>query len=115
MNDSNRTLRDDSTPEIVRPDDPRIGTMLAGKYQIEERIGEGGMGTVYRANWVALDTDVAVKFLRGTWSAFAELRERFRREAVVLARLKHAGIVALLDHGETDDGLYTVMELVDGR
>ncbi len=94
--------------------DPRIGLTLAGKYLIEEQIGEGGMGRVYRATHLELGEPVAVKFLLGFWATVPELRTRFRREAVALARLRHPGIVSVIDFGEHEGELFMVMELVTG-
>lgn len=91
------------------------GTLLLGKYRIAERLGEGGMGTVYRARDELLDRDVAVKLLRADLAGNAALAERFRGEAIALARLTHPAIAAL--HGLERDGdqLYMIMEFVPGE
>lgn len=94
--------------------DPRIGTVLAEKYRIDAVLGEGGMGIVYRATHVELGEPLAVKFLKAAWAARPEFRTRFRREAVILARLRHPGIVSVLDFGELDGELYMAMELIAG-
>lgn len=94
--------------------DARLGRVLGDKYRIEALIGEGGMGRVYRATHLSLGEPVVVKFLLAEWASRAELRARFRREAVVLARLRHPGIVAVHDFGEDEGSPYLVMELVDG-
>jgi len=95
--------------------DPLIGAKV-GAYQIVSRIGEGGMGTVYRAvrDDEHYEAQVAIKVLRrGMSSAF--IVERFRNERQILARLNHPNIARLLDGGTTsDDRPYFVMELVDG-
>jgi serine/threonine-protein kinase len=93
--------------------DPRIGRTLDGKYRLEEVIGEGGLGKVYRALHLGLKGPVAIKFLRGA-AAGAEGRERFRREGRALAKLRHPAIVSVLDFGEAGGELYLVMELVAG-
>ncbi len=95
--------------------DPRIGTCLADKYLIESLIGRGGMGAVYKATHLELGEPLAVKFLLGELARSPDLRSRFRREAVALARLRHPGIVSVVDFGEQDGELYMVMELVHGR
>ncbi len=94
--------------------DPRIGQLVMDRYLIDEMLGEGGMGTVYRATHVELGEPVAVKFLRAEWARTVEYRTRFRREAVILARLRHPGIVSVLDFGELEGELFMVMELVKG-
>ncbi|HRP09140.1 MAG TPA: serine/threonine-protein kinase, partial [Gemmatimonadales bacterium] len=91
------------------------GSLLLGKYRIGERLGEGGMGTVFRARDELLDREVAIKLLRTELAGDAALAERFRGEAVALARLAHPSIAAL--HGLERDGnhLYMVMEFVRGE
>ncbi len=90
------------------------GTIL-GKYTIIERLGEGGMGTVYRAHDELVDRDVAIKVLRPELSRQSSLVDRFRAEANALARLAHPRIASL--HGLERDGdqLYMVMEFVRGE
>lgn len=93
----------------------RLGTTLAGRYAIEEVLGQGGFGVVYRATHLALGQPVALKFLSASWANSAEIRARFQREAFTLARLRHPGIVAVHDFGEVDGCLFLAMELVDGE
>jgi len=91
-------------------------TLLDGKYALEQRLGEGGMGVVFRARHVALDRRFALKVVRGP-STEGRLA-RFRREAMALGRLKHPGIVDVTDFGVDPraGGLpYLVMELLDGE
>jgi len=88
--------------------------LLGGAIEIEEEIGRGGMGAVYRARHRALGRPVAVKFLPPALAAQPSFRERFAREAQVLGRLSHARIVAVHDCGEQDGQPYIVMEYVDG-
>lgn len=97
------------------PADVRIGSVVAGKYRIERALGRGGMGVVYQATHLELGEPVAMKFLHEHWAVIGEIRARFRREAVALARLRHPAVVSLLDFGESDGALYMVMELVRGR
>ncbi|HSO39556.1 MAG TPA: serine/threonine-protein kinase, partial [Labilithrix sp.] len=94
--------------------DPRIGTTVGGKYLVTEPIGRGGMGVVYRAIHRDLGEPVAVKFLHRTLTSDPELRARFHREALALARLRHPGIVALLDVSGEDEEPFMIMELVQG-
>jgi eukaryotic-like serine/threonine-protein kinase len=87
---------------------------LIGPYQILNELGAGGMGTVYRARDMRLNRTVALKVLRLDFGSLPDARERFRREAEVVASLNHPHICALYDvdlRGEPD---YLVMELLDG-
>jgi serine/threonine-protein kinase len=102
--------------EIVQTDrDPLLGTHVA-QYVIDELIGEGGMGRVYRAHHAQLAHKLyAVKVLLGDVAATASSRKRFANEAELASRLEHPNLVGVLDFGETESGLpYIVMELVDG-
>ena len=96
--------------------DPLIGTVLDEKYRIEERVGAGGMGSVYRATRLLIRDIVAVKVLHAEQLRDATTAERFRREAQAAARLKHPNAVAIHDFGVSPDGLvYLVMEFVEGE
>jgi tRNA A-37 threonylcarbamoyl transferase component Bud32 len=87
--------------------------MLAG-YRVEEIIGIGGMGIVYRAEQVALRRRVALKVLTPQLSRDASYRERFRREGAHAAALHHPNVVPVFDSGELDGILYLAMMLVEG-
>ena len=96
------------------------GTVLGGRYTLTERIGGGGMGAVWRADDGVLARQVAVKILHPALLEDGTFAARFRREAQLLAALKHPGIVHVHDYGESDEGsedpvAYIVMELIDGR
>ncbi|HEX6185203.1 MAG TPA: serine/threonine-protein kinase [Pyrinomonadaceae bacterium] len=96
--------------------DPLVGLVLDEKYRLDERLGEGGMGTVYRATHLLIERPVAVKVLNPRLVADDTAKERFRREARAAGRLQHSNAVAVTDYGETRDGLvYLVMELLEGR
>jgi eukaryotic-like serine/threonine-protein kinase len=88
-------------------------TRLAN-YELFEEIGRGGMGVVYRAKQLGLDRSVAVKVLLRSQFAGAEERERFQREARATARLRHAGIVSVIDVGEDTGVPWFSMEYVPG-
>jgi serine/threonine-protein kinase len=89
---------------------------LAGRYELEEVIGRGGMGTVYRARDRVLGREVAVKLLPEALAAADPVRlARFEREARATASLSHRGVVAVYDAGVDDSTRYIVMELVTGR
>lgn len=83
-------------------------------YQVLERVGRGGMGTVYRARDTRLGRDVAIKVINGEIAADADRIARFRREATIVATLNHPGIVVIHDTGHEDGISYLVTEFVDG-
>jgi serine/threonine-protein kinase len=94
--------------------DPRIGSILDGRYEIKERIASGGMGTVYRAERVKLGRPVAVKFLHDWGAADEKARKRFAVEARAMAKLDHPNCASVLDVG-IDEGIpYVVMAFVTG-
>ena len=102
----------------VEEDEPPLepGTVLDGRYRIDGLIGRGGMGTVYRAEHLALGRPVALKVLRAAHGARADLVQRFQREAVAASQIRHPGIVEVLDFGRTPEGrFYLSMELVGGE
>jgi eukaryotic-like serine/threonine-protein kinase len=95
--------------------DPALGKVIAGRYRLEARIGEGGMGIVYRARHVLIDRVVAVKLIRPDLRGETHLRAWMLREARAANRVDHAHIIDIHDIGETDDGeLYLVMEYLVG-
>ncbi len=99
------TLRPGALPRVVD-----------GKYRVDRALGRGGMGAVYRARDMRLDRDVAIKVVRGELLADADARARFRREAQVVARLQHPGVVSVFDYGTLGSGAaFLVMEFVRGR
>ncbi len=113
--DDGAALMADSTTATEMPVDPLAGRVLDDKYRLDERLGEGGMGTVYRATHLLIERPVAVKVLNPKLVTDEAARERFRREARAAGRLQHSNAVAVTDFGETRDGLvYIVMELLEG-
>jgi serine/threonine protein kinase len=88
---------------------------LGDRFVVLGPLGAGGMGSIYRGRDERLGEDVAIKILKRALLEDPIARERFRREARSLAKLRHPGIVTVLDSGEADGDLYTVMELVNGE
>jgi len=114
--DDGTPLQADSTIGSNMLVDSLIGRVFDDKYRMDERIGEGGMGTVYRATHLLIDRPVAIKVLNPRLVTDEAARERFRREARAAGRLQHTNAVAVTDFGETPDGyVYIVMELLEGH
>jgi serine/threonine-protein kinase len=97
-------------------EDSLLGTTLAGKYRIEERLNEGGMGTVYRATHVLMEKTVAIKVLRPSLAADEKIVARFSREARAASRISHPNALSVTDFGEDENGIvFLVMEFLSGR
>lgn len=93
-----------------------IGRVIEDKYRIDEKIGVGGMGAVYRAARLLIGDEVAIKILNPEHVSQPGARERFRREAQAAARIKNDNAVVIYDFGITSDGIvYLVMELLHGE
>jgi serine/threonine-protein kinase len=101
----------------MRPQDPNIGRDIEnGQFQILQKIGSGGMGSVYKAAQPAMNRMVAVKILHPKLANRKDLVSRFRREARAMSHLTHPNTVKVLLYGELEDGsLYIVMEYLEGR
>ena len=101
----------------ARPPDPRVGLILDSKYKLIESLGQGGMGSVFRAQRLHIGDEVAVKLLHHDLVREEKALERFRREARAAAMIRHPNVVSIHDfndgtHDETQP--YIVMELVQG-
>ncbi|HVS28191.1 MAG TPA: protein kinase [Solirubrobacteraceae bacterium] len=92
-----------------------VGTLLNGRFRLEELIGAGGMSTVYRATDTTLERDVAIKLMHREIASDSDQLERFRREARAVAQLSHAHIVTVIDAGEDEHRPYIVFEYVRGE
>jgi len=93
-----------------------IGRQVAGRYRILAKLGEGGMGAVYRAEQLSLKRTVALKVLKSELSAEPGLVRRFNAEAELAAKLNHPNTVTLYDFGQDADGsLFIAMEFLEGR
>src|SRR5262249_31749455 len=104
---------------LVRSKEPRsdqyLGLALKGKYFIETKLGEGGMCDIYRAINLSDNRPCAVKILHRSLVGDEDFVKRFKTEFNTAGLIKHPNVVALLDSGETDDGVfYMVMEFVEG-
>ncbi len=96
--------------------DPFVGRELDGRYTILEKLGQGGMGSVYRAAQHSVEREVAVKVVNPHLISDHDVIRRFLREAKLASKLAHPHTVGVLDFGSTDDGVFfLVMELVVGR
>ncbi len=93
---------------------PELLSRMLPQFEVEELIGVGGMGAVYRARQPKLDRPVAIKIMSGKFARQPAFAERFAREARTLARLNHPQIVSVFDFGEVNGFYYLVMEYVDG-
>src|SRR5512143_237935 len=91
-----------------------IGTTLQNRYRLDAELGQGGMGTVYRAQDTLLDRAVAVKVLSST-ALGTEGRARLLREARAAAKLNHPNIMVIYDAGEENDLPFIVLELIEGQ
>ncbi len=92
-----------------------IGEVLLNRYEIKEKIGDGGMALVYKAKDLLLNRIVAVKILRSQFSSDDEFIQRFRREAQAAASLSHPNVVNIYDVGDTGEIHFIVMEYVAGK
>src|SRR6266850_127673 len=101
---------------LEKTGDDLLGKILAGKYRIEERLSEGGMGTVYRGTHVLMDKTVAVKVLRTSLAADEKIVARFSREARAASRISHPNALSVTDFGEDEGGIvFLVMEYLSGK
>jgi serine/threonine-protein kinase len=101
---------------VSLPERIRLGLVLADKYRLEEEIGRGSMGTVYRAVHVSLGQRVAIKLISTEHSQLAEARARFSIEAKAAAKLRSRHVVQVIDDGETPEGIpYIVLEYLEGE
>ncbi|HWO01839.1 MAG TPA: protein kinase [Blastocatellia bacterium] len=96
--------------------DLMVGRVLSGRYRLLEKVGEGGMGVVYKAQHVKMKRLAAVKLLSPDFSRNAEFIARFEREAEMASRLDHPNAVAIYDYGQAEDGVvYLAMKFISGQ
>jgi len=119
--DSVTACPNDGTPLGMLPDnlpeaDPMIGAMFTDRIRIDTKIGEGGMGSVYKGQDVLLGRDVAVKVLLADLKKNPDDVKRFFNEAKVVAKLRHPNTIQVFDFGESSDGQYYIaMEFMTGE
>ena len=92
-----------------------VGETIAGRYEVEELVGHGGMSSVYKARDVLLERHVALKILHEQYSNDEDFVERFKREARSVAQLQHPNIVTVIDRGEEDGRQFIVFEYIEGE
>lgn len=113
--DGARLVPDDGS-ETAAPGDPRVGMVVAERYRILRRIGEGGMGVVYEAEHIVLGKHVAIKVLRDDFARKSDLVERFKQEARSASIIGHENIIDVSDFGEMPGGgIFFAMELLRGE
>lgn len=91
-----------------------VGQTINNRYRIEALLGDGGMGTVYRAADLALNRQVAIKLMHAHYARQPEFRARLVQEAQTTAKLDHPSIVKIFDFGDFTEGQFIAMEYVDG-
>src|SRR5687768_3133551 len=95
--------------------DPKIGTVVDGRYRLDERLGAGGMGVVYKGTQLDGDAAVAVKFLHDALVGSRDLVRRFEREVEAMSRLQHPHLMGIVGSGVQADVPYLVMSFAAGR
>src|SRR3954470_16588676 len=106
--------RDSTEPAAASAD--LVGEVLAERYRVLQKIGEGGMGTVYLAEHVRIEKKVAIKVLSGDFARRGDLVTRFEQEAKAASKIGHENIVDITDFGETNSGSpFFVMEHLEGK
>jgi len=104
-------MKDKTTLALVAS--PRV---LAGRYRLDARLGQGGMGKVYRAEDISLNRAVAVKMIRDDLFASTKAIEKFRQESQLTARFAHPNVVTIFDFGvDPTQRVFLVMELLEGK
>ena len=111
-----KPLTPSAAPVYAPPSDPLLNQVLAGRYLIQRKLGEGGMGAVYLAQHTVLEKAVALKVLHGEFARKPDLVERFMQEARAASRIRHENVIDISDFGSTPDGMvFFAMELLNGH
>src|SRR3569833_3584298 len=96
--------------------DPFVGNVIDGRYEIQQRVGEGGMGVVYKARQMSIDRGIALKMLNQQMQGEQQWVQRFYNEAKACSRLQHPTTIRMFDFGQTQDGrMFMTMEFLDGQ
>src|SRR3954452_9470046 len=98
---------------MAEPVDPRLGAEIAG-YRIEERLGRGGMGVVYRAQHMNLKSRAAIKIIAPEFADTKVFRSRFIRDVPIVSALQHSYIITVYDAGQAGQTLYIAMQFIRG-
>ena len=95
--------------------DPFVGKVIDNRYEIQQRVGEGGMGVVYKSRQISIDRVIALKMLNQQMASDPTWVQRFYNEAKACSRLQHPNTIRMFDFGQTSDGrLFMTMEFLDG-
>ena len=108
------TASDSRLPVVADPMAAMVGHEIAGRFRIVAKLGEGGMGAVFRAEQISLKRIVALKLLQPSLASSAQLIRRFNAEAQAVAQLNHPNTVGIYDFGEHAGMLFIAMELIEG-
>ncbi len=106
----------DGTELIFRSEDTMTGEMFDGRYRVIHKLGEGGMGAVYKAQQISTGKPVAIKVIAKSLTENPATVRRFQREVKLQSKLEHPNIVTVIDFARTKDGQYFfVMPFVEGK
>lgn len=109
------TVLDTEATSLAHTEETFVGRVLGERYRLDERVGRGAMGAVFRARHITMDKAIAVKLLHRQFSNDETLVARFRREALAASRLRHPSCVEVYDFDRTPDGMfYIAMEFIEG-
>ncbi len=101
--------------QAAQSDDPLVGTIIAERYRVDEKVGDGGMGAVYRVEHTHMRKRLALKVLHRDLCSYPEIVQRFEREAMAAANIEHPNVANATDFGKLPDGaFYLVLEYVEG-
>lgn len=104
------------TPTADTLSGPWSGRVIDGRYRLVEKLGEGGMGSVFKVEHVRMGKVLALKLLRPDLCTDKKMKQRFHQEARVVSKLSHPNTIQVFDFGELEDGsLYIAMEFLPGR
>lgn len=111
----NKVLTKDQLKELLKRVATQKSKRRVGNFELLSKIGEGGMGTVYKARQLGIDREIALKILPPDLAKESDFQERFFREARAVAKLNHPNIVTGIDVGTSNGVYYFAMEFVDGQ